>query len=231
MAALAVSAVGLGIAVVSWFESRKSRRAAEASAAAADESAEAAQRSARIEADRRHDELAPALRVEWTEVGRRVGVWNSGVRISNERTIDYVEVEGKLLRAPHGAKPAARQIESVATQYVGPESSFPLGELSAAGDTGIVIHPVFEEDGLPRGGPFRLLLKLTAADGASWTYLIDEEVPPPPRIYRHIMRSRGRLSGVARHPGFGRIAAEARPPTAPPQLLLGHAWPPCSLYA
>lgn len=184
IAAIVVSVVGVGIAVLSWVESLKSRRAAEASAAAADESADAAQRSARIEADRRHDELAPVLRVEWTEVGRHVGVWNSGVRVYNERAIDYVEVQGELLPAPHGAKPAAQQIESVATQYVGPESSpIPLGELRAAGETGIVVHPVFEKDGLPGGGPFRLLLKLTAADGASWTYLIDEEVPPPPRIY------------------------------------------------
>lgn len=140
--------------------------------------------SARIEADRRHDELAPVLRVEWAEVGGRVGVWNSGVRIYNERTLDYVEVQGELLPAPHGAKPTAQQIESVATKYVAPESSpIPLGALPAAGETSIVVHPVFEEDDLPRGGPFRLLLKLTAADAASWSYLIDEEVPRPPRIY------------------------------------------------
>lgn len=184
IAALVASVVGVGIAVLSWFESRKSRRASEASAAAADESADAAQRSARIEADRRHDELAPLLRVEWSEFGRHVGVWNSGVRVYNERTIDYVEVQGELLPAPHGTEPAARQIESVASQNVGPESSpIPLGGLPAAGETGIVVHPVFEEDGLPRGGPFRLLLKLTAADGASWTCPIDEEIPRPPRIY------------------------------------------------
>lgn len=180
---MAASVVGVGIAVLSWFESRKSRRAAEASAAAADESADAAQRSVRIDADRRHDELAPVLWVEWTEVGRRIGVWNSGVRIRNERTIDYADVHGELIPAPHGAKSAAQQIESLATQYVGAESSpIPLGELPAAGETGIVVHPVLEEDGLPRGGPFRLLLKLTGAGGAVWTYLIDEEVPAPPSI-------------------------------------------------
>lgn len=105
MAALALSVVGVGIAMLSWSESRKSRRAAEASAAAADESADAAQRSARIEADRRHDELAPLLRVEWTEVSRRVGVWNSGVRIFNERTIHYLEVQGELLPPPMERSP------------------------------------------------------------------------------------------------------------------------------
>ena len=184
LAALAVSVIGVGIAALSWFESRKSRRAAEASAAAADESADAARTSARIESARRHEELAPVLRAEWTEVGRHVGVWNSGVRIYNERAFDYVEVQGELLPAPGGAKPAAQQIESIATQHVGSASSpVPLGELPAAGETGIVVHPVFEEDDLPRGGPFRLLLKLTAADGASWTHLIAEEIPRPPRIY------------------------------------------------
>lgn len=183
-AALAVSVVGVVIALVSWFDSRKSRRAAEASAEAARESADAAQASARIEADRRHDELAPDLRSEWTDVGNRLGTWGSGVRIYNERTVDYIEAEAELLPAPPGTKAAAQQIESVATNYVGPASSpIPLGELPSAGDTGIVVHPVFDEDGLPRGGPFRLRLKLTAADGASWTCHIDEEIPPSPRVY------------------------------------------------
>lgn len=182
--ALAVSVVGLVIALLSWFESRRSRRAAEASSEAAHNSAAAAQASARIEADRRHEELSPILRTEWAEVGRRVGVWNSGVRIYNGRAVDYVDVEVELLPAPQGTEPVARQIESVATQNVGSESSpISLGGLPAAGETGIVVHPVFEEDGLPRGGPFRLLLKLKGTDGATWTHHIDQEIPPPPRVY------------------------------------------------
>lgn len=183
-AAVVVSVVGAAIALLSWFESWKSRRAAETSAAAARESAEAAKVSAQIEADRRHDELAPVLRTEWTEVGNRVGTWASGVRVYNERAIDYTEVQAELLPAPAGTKRAVEQIESVETHYVGPASSpIPLGELPSAGDTSIVVHPVFDEGGLPRGGPFRLQLQLTAPGGASWTCHVDEEVPPPPRIY------------------------------------------------
>lgn len=183
-AALAVSVISVLIALLSWFDSRKSRRAAEASAEAAHESADAAQASARIEVDRRHDELAPVLRTEWNEVGNRVGTWNSGVRIYNERTMDYSEVRAELLPAPPGMKAAARRIESVATNYVGAASSpIPLGELPSAGDTAIVVHPVFAEDDLPMGGPFRIRLRLTAADGVSWTCHIDEEIPPTPRVY------------------------------------------------
>lgn len=184
LAALGLSILGSLTALLSWFESRKARKAAESSADSAQRSAQAASESARIEAARRHDELSPRLRTEWVELERQGNAWGSGIRIYNERTIEYTEVEAQLLPPPTGDRSAAEAIQSTATRHVGDESkSIPLGAIAAEGSTSIIVHPVFDEDGFPRGGAFRVQLSLKAGDGSSWRRVVDGEFPPTPRVY------------------------------------------------
>lgn len=184
VAALVVSLAGVIIALMSWYESRKASRIAKASAESAQRSADAASDSARIEAERRYDELTPRLRTEWSELERQGDVWGSGIRIVNERTVSYAEVEAELMPPITGVAPAAESIQSLATRHGGRTAErIPLGALPAEGSTAVVVYPVRADDGLPRGGPFRIRLQLTTADGSSWTRIVEDRVPPTPRVY------------------------------------------------
>ena len=184
VAALLVSLAGVIIALMSWNESRKASYTAKASAESAQRSADAANETARIEAERRYDELTPRLRTEWSELERQGDAWGSGIRILNERTTSYAEVEAELMPPMTGVAPAAESIQSLATRHGGGTAErVPLGELPAEGSTAVVVHPVRADDGLPRGGPFRIRLRLTAVDGSSWTRIVDDRVPPTPRVY------------------------------------------------
>lgn len=182
--AVALSCLGLVVACLSWWEGRRSRLAAQQSAMAAHQSAEAAEEMARLESERRHDELAPQICLEWAELGRRGSVWTSGVRVINNGLTYYEEASAELMHAQAGAPQAATRIESLTTSYVGEVGdAIALGPLPAGEDAPLVIHPTYEEDGMPRGGPVRLRLTFKSPNGRRWIQHYDTSIPRPPRVY------------------------------------------------
>lgn len=185
IAAFVVAVGGVLLAALSWIESRKSRRAAQQSAAAAARAADAAAETARLDSERRHDETAPQIRLEWAEVGGPAGnAWRHGVRVINTGTMAYPDVDVELLPPRPGDLPAAVHIQSRATDFVGEaETVIPLGRLDAGMAIGLLVHPTLEEDGLPRGGTASLRFTFTAEDGRTWVQHHDAEVPPPPRVF------------------------------------------------
>lgn len=188
-AATVIAVLGLIIAALSWWESRRaaaaskrSAGAAERSATASHDSAQAAQEATRLERERRHEELEPEIHVEWRHelVGARGNSWASGVRIRSEGPLDYSRVIAKLLPPHSGAHQAAARIHSLSSSHTGGVGDeIPLGELPRGGQSRILVYPTRDENGDPRGGEFRLWLLFGADNDAEWVLVRTSEIPRP----------------------------------------------------
>lgn len=190
LVALIVAVLSALFVGLSWWDTRKSRVAAQRSASASEQSADASQTSARaatevvqLEQDRRHEELQPQIWIGWSDQLVDQGdAWTGGIRLISEGPLDYATVTAKLLPAPMGKPQAATRIQSLQTGEVAePGEPVSLGELRQGEEALLVIHPARDDDGRPRGGPCRLRLKFeTSNDHDPWTMLHDPDIPTPP---------------------------------------------------